>query len=81
MRLCIMIKCVNKIVSKDNSLIQVWLWYLVCINNHDGDFPGGPVVKNPPSNAGDAGSISIGELRSHMPRGNWAPHNYWACAL
>ena len=21
------------------------------------DFPGGPVVKNPPSNAGDAGSI------------------------
>ena len=22
-----------------------------------GDFPGGPVIKNPPSNAGDAGSI------------------------
>ena len=22
-----------------------------------GDFPGGPVVKNPPSNAGDVGSI------------------------
>ena len=22
-----------------------------------GDFPGGPVVKNPPANAGDAGSI------------------------
>ena len=22
------------------------------------DFPGGPVVKNPPSNAGDTGSIS-----------------------
>ena len=22
-----------------------------------GDFPGGPVVKKPPSNAGDAGSI------------------------
>ena len=22
-----------------------------------GDFPGGPVVRNPPSNAGDAGSI------------------------
>ena len=22
-----------------------------------GNFPGGPVVKNPPSNAGDAGSI------------------------
>ena len=24
---------------------------------HEGDFPGGPVVKNPPSNAGDAGLI------------------------
>ena len=30
------------------------------------DFPGGPVVKNPPANAGDMGSISsLG--RSHMP--------------
>ena len=35
----------------------------------DRDFPGGPVVKNPPSNAGDAGSIPGGELRSHMPWG------------
>ena len=33
------------------------------------DFPGGPVVKNPPSNAGDAGS-SPGPGRSHMPRSN-----------
>ena len=33
------------------------------------DFPGGPVVKNPPANAGDAGSIP-GPGRSHMPRGN-----------
>ena len=31
-----------------------------------GDFPGGPVVENPPCNAGDMGSIpSPG--RSHMP--------------
>ena len=34
------------------------------------DFPGGAVVKNPPSNAGDAGSIPGRELRSHMPWGN-----------
>ena len=27
------------------------------IESVGGDFPGGPVVKNPPSNAGDAGSI------------------------
>ena len=26
-------------------------------NTKQGDFPGGPVVKNPPSNAGDVGSI------------------------
>ena len=33
------------------------------------DFPGGPVVKNPPANAGDTGSIT-GPGRSHMPQGN-----------
>ena len=33
------------------------------------DFPGGPVVKNPPANAGAMGSISD-PGRSHMPRGN-----------
>ena len=35
------------------------------------DFSGGPVVENPPANAGDMGSI-LGLGRSHMPRGNWA---------
>ena len=35
------------------------------------DFPGGAVVKNPPANAGDMGSIP-GPGRSHMPRSNWA---------
>ena len=34
-----------------------------------GDFPGGTVVKNPPANAGDTGSIP-GPGRSHMPRSN-----------
>ena len=33
------------------------------------DFPGGPVVKNPPANAGHTGS-SPGLGRSHMPRSN-----------
>ena len=32
-------------------------------------FPGGPVVKNPPANAGDMGSILV-LGRSHMPRDN-----------
>ena len=35
------------------------------------DFLGGPVVKNPPSNAGDVGSILVGELRFHMPWGKY----------
>ena len=30
------------------------------------DFPRSPVVKNLPSNAGDVGSIRVGELRFHM---------------
>ena len=38
------------------------------------DLPGGAVVKNPPANAGDMGSIP-GPGRSHMP----VRHNYWAC--
>ena len=33
------------------------------------DFPGGAVVKNPPANEGDMGSI-LGPGRSHMLRGN-----------
>ena len=33
------------------------------------DFPGGPVVKNPPANAGDTGSIP-GRGRFHMPWSN-----------
>ena len=33
------------------------------------DFPGDPVVKNPPANEGDTGSIT-GPGRSHMPRYN-----------
>ena len=32
----------------------------------DGDFPGGPLVKNPPANVEGMGS----ELGSHMPQSN-----------
>ena len=36
-------------------------------------FPGGPLDKNLLPNAMDMGLISlVGELRSHMPQGNWA---------
>ena len=44
------------------------------------DFPGGPVIKNPPANAGDLGS-SPSPGRSHMLRETkLLCHNYWACA-
>ena len=39
------------------------------IRQRCGDFPGGAVVKNPPANAGDTGSIP-GPGRPHMPRSN-----------
>ena len=35
------------------------------------DFPGSPVVKNPPSSAGDEGSIPGQRTISHMPQGNY----------
>ena len=38
-------------------------------NTYCRDFPGGAVVKNPPANAGDMGSIP-GPGRSHMPWSN-----------
>ena len=37
--------------------------------SEDRDFPGGAVVKNPPANAGNTGSIPA-PGRSHMPRSN-----------
>jgi len=42
----------------------------VFLETRKGDFPGGPVVKNLPSNAGDSGSVPGGKLKSLMPRGS-----------
>ena len=41
------------------------------IRREGSDSPGDPVVKNPPANAGDRGSIP-GSGRFHIPRGNKA---------
>ena len=38
-----------------------------------GDFPGGPVVKNPPSNAGDVGSIPGWENKTPHAVGQLSP--------
>ena len=48
------------------------LWRYLQRNSHKSggeDVPGGLVVKNPPANAGNMGSIS-GPGRFHIPRGN-----------
>ena len=43
------------------------------------DFPGGPVAKNPPANAGDK-SLIPGPGRGHMPKASKpVSHNYGAC--
>ena len=37
-------------------MVEIWEGMLT-IQEQQGDFPGGPVVKNPPSKAGHVGSI------------------------
>ena len=39
------------------------------------DFPGGPVVKNPPCNAGDTGSIPGRGTKIRHATGQLSPHN------
>ena len=54
----------KRIIKNDNfgtSLVVQWLRIHL-----PRDFPGGAVVKNPPANAGDPGSIP-GPGRFHMP--------------
>ena len=45
-------------------------WSIFYFKISRGDFPGGPVVENLPSNAGVVGLISGRKLRSYMPRGS-----------
>ena len=55
-----------------SHLKRNWLLYLHSSLRIPGwGFPGGAVVKTPPANAGDTGSIP-GPGRSHMPQSNWA---------
>ena len=42
---------------------------LISKTRQKGTYPGGTVVKNPPANAGDTGSIP-GLGKSHMPQSN-----------
>ena len=59
--------------DKSNTITDTTICLpLLCVRhfkNKYEDFPGGPVVKNPPANVGGIGSIPALE-RSHMPRSN-----------
>ena len=50
-------------------MLDICFQLFTVINNAFRDFPGGPVVKSKPANAGDTGSIP-GPGRFHMPWGN-----------
>ena len=55
----------------------IFIWYQRFGNKKkrsSGDFPGGPVVKNPPSNAGDAGSIPGRGTKIPHAAGQLSPH-------
>ena len=49
--------CVNKYDCFFLYFTHMPNWLEFCISINSGDFPGGPVVKNPPSSAGNVGSI------------------------
>ena len=55
-------------MGKSHKDVEKWPWW---------DFPGGPVVKNPPYNAGDAGAIpgqgtkiphALGQVNPHATK-------------
>ena len=56
-------------IFTDQEMSRIKKAWVLQINSWD--FPGGPVVKNPPPNAGDTGSIPDWG-RSHVPQGSWA---------
>ena len=69
-------KCKLKPQCNNSSHTLKWLLSRKFKNNKCWDFPGGAVVKHPPANAGDTGSIP-GLGRPHMPRATEpVHHNY-----
>ena len=61
------------LITHKEALLTIQILPILRINGlkTGGDFPIGPVIRNPPANAGGRGSIS-GPGRSHVPRGNEA---------
>ena len=62
---------VAQVIHRNSNWSQPWsLGTLIYFNsNRVWDLPGGTVVKNPPTSAGNTGSIP-GPERSHVPQGS-----------
>ena len=56
-------------VSQEESVVESSLLVSWCLRSSKQDFPGGPLVKNLPANAGDMGLIPV-PGRFHMLQGN-----------
>ena len=62
-------------------VLNLWIQSNIILKHTHRAFPAGAVVKNPPANAGDVGSIP-GPGTSHMPRATKpVHHNYCSRAL
>ena len=57
--------------KSSDSYLGLSTFSLYSLNESPLDLPGGPVVKNPPANAGDMDLIP-GLGRFHVPQGHWA---------
>ena len=66
MKLALCINGTEGVNSKSKCSLNLNILYS---RKSAGNFPGGALVKNPPANAGDRGSIP-GLGRSHMPQSN-----------
>ena len=65
---------VNRIIHSKHYYRNHFQWdkfwlFLHLLENGSAGFPGGPVVKEPPANPRDTGSVPA-PGRSHMPSGN-----------
>ena len=56
----------DSFIELDKAVVHV----IRLVMKNTGDFPGGPVVKNLPCNAGDIVQSLVGVFRSHMPQSN-----------
>ena len=75
--------CLKAFLNFDILIKAPWYeaYFLVIKKKKMRGFPGGSVVKNPPANAGDTGSIPDLADPTYCKATKPMHYNYWACAL